>query len=51
MYQQVNSEIVKRWTNEVQEAIQSRAALVQFHALALLHQVGRNLMVFSHLDI
>ncbi|KAG2266520.1 hypothetical protein Bca52824_073599 [Brassica carinata] len=31
-------EIVKRWSNEVQEAVQSRAALVQFHALALLHQ-------------
>lgn len=30
---------MKRWSNEVQEAVQSRAALVQFHALALLHQV------------
>ena len=37
---QTNPEIVKRWSNEVQEAVQSRAALVQFHALALLHQVG-----------
>lgn len=36
---QSNPEIVKRWSNEVQEAVQSRAALVQFHALALLHQV------------
>jgi len=36
---QTNPEIVKRWSNEVQEAVQSRAALVQFHALALLHQV------------
>ncbi|KAG4988400.1 hypothetical protein JHK84_030964 [Glycine max] len=35
---QTNPEIVKRWSNEVQEAVQSRAALVQFHALALLHQ-------------
>ncbi|GFQ00970.1 coatomer subunit gamma-2 [Phtheirospermum japonicum] len=35
---QTNAEIVKRWSNEVQEAVQSRAALVQFHALALLHQ-------------
>ncbi|VVB10843.1 unnamed protein product [Arabis nemorensis] len=33
-----NPEIVKRWTKEVEQAVQSRAALVQFHALALLHQ-------------
>ncbi|KAH0454873.1 hypothetical protein IEQ34_016797 [Dendrobium chrysotoxum] len=39
---QTNPEIVKRWTNEVQEAIQSRAALVQFHALALLHQIRQS---------
>lgn len=39
MFEQTNPEIVKRWSNEVQEAVQSRAALVQFHALALLHQV------------
>lgn len=32
-----NAEIVKRWTNEIQEAIQSRHAMVQFHAVALLH--------------
>ncbi|CAN7048286.1 hypothetical protein IGI04_025642 [Brassica rapa subsp. trilocularis] len=37
-----NPEIVKRWSNEVQEAVQSRAALVQFHALALLHQIRQN---------
>lgn len=37
---QTNPEIVKRWSNEVQEGIQSRSALVQFHALALLHQVS-----------
>ncbi|KAL0348405.1 UNVERIFIED_CONTAM: Coatomer subunit gamma-2 [Sesamum angustifolium] len=39
---QTNPDIVKRWTNEVQEAVQSRAALVQFHALALLHQIRQN---------
>ncbi|CAM8897476.1 unnamed protein product [Rhodiola kirilowii] len=39
---QANPEIVKRWSNEVQEAVQSRAALVQFHALALLHQIRQN---------
>ncbi|KMZ74669.1 Coatomer subunit gamma-2 [Zostera marina] len=39
---QSNPEIVKRWSNEMQEAVQSRSALVQFHALALLHQVRQN---------
>ncbi|KAK5770692.1 coatomer subunit gamma isoform X1 [Gossypium arboreum] len=42
LLQQTNPEIVKRWSNEVQEAVQSRAALVQFHALALLHQIRQN---------
>ncbi|KAL3701141.1 hypothetical protein R1sor_019163 [Riccia sorocarpa] len=37
-----NPEIVKRWSNEVQEAVQSKASLVQFHALALLHQIRQN---------
>ncbi|KAG2318618.1 hypothetical protein Bca4012_055179 [Brassica carinata] len=37
-----NPEIVKRWSNEVQEGVQSRSALVQFHALALLHQIRQN---------
>ncbi|KAL1203657.1 Coatomer subunit gamma [Cardamine amara subsp. amara] len=37
-----NPEIVKRWSNEVQEAVQSRAPLVQFHGLALLHQIRQN---------
>ena len=32
-----NLEIVKRWTNEVQEAVQSKYSMVQFHAVALLH--------------
>ncbi|KAG9130174.1 hypothetical protein Leryth_018766 [Lithospermum erythrorhizon] len=36
---QTSPDIVRRWTNEVQEAVQSRAPLVQFHALALLHQI------------
>ncbi|OVA04518.1 Clathrin/coatomer adaptor [Macleaya cordata] len=39
---QTNPDIVRRWSNEVQEAVQSRAALVQFHALALLHQIRQN---------
>ena len=32
-----NAEIVKRWSNEIQEAVQSKHAMVQFHAVALLH--------------
>uniref|UniRef100_A0A7S3VL87 Coatomer subunit gamma n=1 Tax=Dunaliella tertiolecta TaxID=3047 RepID=A0A7S3VL87_DUNTE len=32
-----NAEIVKRWINEIQEAAQSKNAMVQFHAVALLH--------------
>lgn len=39
---QTNPEIVRRWSNEVQEAVNSRAALVQFHALGLLHQIRQN---------
>ncbi|XP_073525883.1 uncharacterized protein [Phyllobates terribilis] len=39
---QTNPEIVKRWSNEVQEAVHSRSALVQFHAIALLHQIRQN---------
>nr|CAB3501492.1 unnamed protein product [Digitaria exilis] len=39
---QANPEIVKRWSNEVQESVQSRAPLVQFHGLALLHQIRQN---------
>eukprot|EP00879_Flechtneria_rotunda_P030633 GHRR01033294.1.p1 GENE.GHRR01033294.1~~GHRR01033294.1.p1 ORF type:complete len:577 (+),score=217.98 GHRR01033294.1:1477-3207(+) len=34
---QNNSEIIKRWVNEVQEAVQSKHSMVQFHAVALLH--------------
>ncbi|KAK9837106.1 hypothetical protein WJX81_003075 [Elliptochloris bilobata] len=37
-----NSEIVRRWTNEIQEAIQSKHAMVQFHAVALLHALRAN---------
>ncbi|KAL9269538.1 Coatomer subunit gamma-like protein [Drosera capensis] len=42
LLQVTNPEIVRRWSNEVQEAVQSRAGLVQFHALALLHQIRQN---------
>mmetsp|Transcript_10305 Transcript_10305/g.47295 ORF Transcript_10305/g.47295 Transcript_10305/m.47295 type:complete len:890 (+) Transcript_10305:147-2816(+) len=39
---QVNSEIVKRWSNEVQEAMTSKNPLVQYHALGLLHRIKQN---------
>ncbi|KAK3240866.1 hypothetical protein CYMTET_49332 [Cymbomonas tetramitiformis] len=39
---QGSPEIVKRWSNEVQEAVQSKNPLVQAHALALLHQIRQN---------
>lgn len=32
-----NMEIVKRWTGEIQEVVQSKHGMVQFHAVALLH--------------
>jgi hypothetical protein len=37
-----NAEIVKRWTNEIQEAVHSKHAMVQFHAVALLHALRAN---------
>eukprot|EP00898_Chlorokybus_atmophyticus_P002159 jgi/Chlat1/2944/Chrsp2S04678 len=39
---QNNPEIVRRWSNEVQEAVHSKSAMVQFHALALLHQIRQH---------
>ena len=38
----VNADIVRRWSNEVQEAVQSKNPVVQFHALGLLHQIKIN---------
>lgn len=34
-----SGDVVKRWTNEIQEAVQSKDAMVQFHAVALLHAI------------
>ena len=39
---QTAPEIVKRWSNEVQEAVQSKSPLVQAHSLALLHMIRQN---------
>ena len=37
-----NPDIVKRWSSEVQDAVQSRNPMVQFHAVALLYQLKNN---------
>jgi len=37
----VNGEVVRRWVNEVQTMLHSDNASVQYHALALLHQIKR----------
>ena len=36
---QLNPEIVRRWSSEVQEAASSEDPMVQFHAITLLHQI------------
>ena len=38
----VNADVVRRWSNEVQEALHSKNPVVQFHALGLLHQIKIN---------
>lgn len=37
-----NAEIVKRWTNEIQEAVYSKNNMVQFHAVSLMHALRAN---------
>ena len=37
-----STEIVKRWSNEIQEAVHSKHSMVQFHAVALLHALRAN---------
>lgn len=39
---QRSPDAVKRWSSEVQEAAQNGNSMVNFHALALLHQMRRN---------
>eukprot|EP00613_Pedinella_sp_CCMP2098_P069013 CAMPEP_0171904352 /NCGR_PEP_ID=MMETSP0993-20121228/4009_1 /TAXON_ID=483369 /ORGANISM="non described non described, Strain CCMP2098" /LENGTH=648 /DNA_ID=CAMNT_0012535189 /DNA_START=108 /DNA_END=2050 /DNA_ORIENTATION=- len=38
----VGPEVVRRWTNEVQEAVQSSSDMVQYHALCLLYEIKKN---------
>jgi coatomer subunit gamma len=35
-------EVVRRWANEVQEAVSSENHMVQFHAISLLYQIRAN---------
>ncbi len=37
-----NADIVRRWANEVQEAINSNSAMVQYHALTLLYRIRQH---------
>ncbi|EFA81100.1 adaptin N-terminal domain-containing protein [Heterostelium album PN500] len=38
----VAPDTVKRWANEVQEAISNKSNMVQYHALALLHRIKQH---------
>jgi len=37
-----SSEIVKRWVHQVQESLQSKSMMVQYHALGLLHKLKQH---------
>ena len=37
-----NKEAVKRWANEVQEAINSKGMITQYHALGLMYQIRQH---------
>ena len=39
---QSNFELVKRWVNEIQEAVKSRNHMVQYHALGLMYQIKKH---------
>lgn len=39
--QRSNPELVKRWVNEVQEAVSSDNMMVQYHALGLLYSIRK----------
>lgn len=34
-----STDVIKRWLNEVQEALKSGSAMLQYHALGLLHKI------------
>jgi coatomer protein complex subunit gamma len=35
-------DIVRRWSNEIQEAVSSKSKMVQYHSLALLHAIKKH---------
>lgn len=37
-----NPDVIRRWVNEVQEAVSSDNFMVQYHALGLLYQIRNN---------
>jgi len=37
-----SADVVKRWVNEVQETVQSKEVMVQYHALGLLYQIKQH---------
>lgn len=37
-----NPEVVRRWVNEVQEAMNSAHDMVQYHAVTLLYQIRQH---------
>eukprot|EP01113_Clastostelium_recurvatum_P003606 TRINITY_DN1157_c0_g1_i1.p1 TRINITY_DN1157_c0_g1~~TRINITY_DN1157_c0_g1_i1.p1 ORF type:complete len:887 (+),score=324.88 TRINITY_DN1157_c0_g1_i1:90-2750(+) len=37
-----SADLVKRWVNEVQEALNSKHTMVQYHALALMYQIKQH---------
>jgi hypothetical protein len=37
-----NPEVIRRWVNEVQEAVNSQYDMVQYHAVALLYQIRQH---------
>lgn len=42
LIKQGSSDVVRRWVNEVQEAVQSPSDMVQFHALSLLYDIKQH---------
>ena len=38
----LNKDVVKRWANEVQEAVSNRGLTTQYHALGLLYQIRQH---------
>lgn len=37
-----NREFIRRWINEVQEALNTKGPMVQYHALGLIYQLRQN---------